>query len=120
MAREASRPSSRRLRSLEHAQRLAQPTTTESPTNNHQPTANRQPPSSRYEAELEDALEDSYAKYLERKGHREDVAKVGWGPVGACLFWLPIACFGPRLPAFDAGLGRCWGALWRKLGSVLL
>ncbi len=30
----------------------------------------------RYEMELDEALEESYQQYLERKGHRDDVRKV--------------------------------------------
>lgn len=39
----------------------------------------------RYEMEMEDALEDSYKQYLERKGHREDLIKVRPQEVKASL-----------------------------------
>ena len=39
-----------------------------------------------YEAELEEALEDSYVQYLDRKGHRDAVQMVGgWGAAGEGL-----------------------------------
>ena len=56
----------------------------------------------RYEADLEDALERSYKQYLERKGHRDDVAKVR-GPLGGMRVRCESARAASAPPATGAG-----------------